>query len=55
MKAIIRIIYNKLINPTDLPRLATITLFYSSHDPDPSKILCTKNTPAWTQLTWEWA
>ena len=37
IKAIIIIIYNKLINePGQRTRLAPITLFYSSHYPDPS-------------------
>ena len=56
IKAIIKIIYNKLINqPGRLTPLPTITMFYSHHDPDPSKILRTRSFPAWTQLTWQWA
>ena len=48
IKAIIRIIYNKLINePCRLTPLAAITLFYSKHDSDPSRILRTKSIPAW--------
>ena len=47
------ITYNNLINKPCWPTLlATITLFHSIHDPDPSKIPRTKSIPAWTPLTW---
>ena len=50
--ALIKITYNKLINyPGWLTPLPTITLFYSHHDPDPSKILRPRSIPAWTRLT----